>query len=155
MLITTLVVIPVVRATFRANQSRGFFRFTHARIKEYAEAIVFYGGQQREGFAANENFVLLYADLLCGCLLLLYDNHCRLQRAQVLALEELLQTSVLRQCVERVPDDVLHCVFRVDYPFVLRQFRCHPWESRRVRMKGVLSCSCPRVTNRWRCYAAT
>ena len=59
MIVTTLVVIPVVRAAFRVNQSRGFFRFTHARIKEYAEAIVFFDGQEREAFAATEQFIVL------------------------------------------------------------------------------------------------
>ena len=67
MLITTVVVIPVVRATFRVNQSRGFFRFTHARIKEYAEAIVFYDGQDRERTKATNEFEVLYVKALRLC----------------------------------------------------------------------------------------
>lgn len=60
MIISTVLLIPVVRATYRVNQARGFFRFAHTRIKEYSEAIVFLNGQNRERLGATDLFDKLY-----------------------------------------------------------------------------------------------
>lgn len=37
MVITALLSIPVARATYRVNEGEGYFRFRHARLKEFAE----------------------------------------------------------------------------------------------------------------------
>ena len=37
MLITALLLLPVAKATYRVNEGEGYFRFRHARLKEFAE----------------------------------------------------------------------------------------------------------------------
>lgn len=36
--VTGLLMMPVARYTFLVNQGQGFFRFRHARLKEFAES---------------------------------------------------------------------------------------------------------------------
>ena len=58
--ITGLLMVPVARSTFVVNQGEGFFRFRHARLKEFAECVAFYSGQQQERAAADGVFESLY-----------------------------------------------------------------------------------------------
>ena len=37
--LTTLLMIPVSSATYTVNMKEGDFRFTHARVREFSEAI--------------------------------------------------------------------------------------------------------------------
>lgn len=55
-LITTCLLIPVARATFRANQAEGNFRYLHARIREFSESITFINGQANELKKAGDVF---------------------------------------------------------------------------------------------------
>ncbi len=41
MLGTLLLMLPIAVATFRVNEGEGYFRFRHARLKEFAECGVF------------------------------------------------------------------------------------------------------------------
>lgn len=43
-IITQCLVRPVSKATFAVNAAEGQFRFNHARVREYSEAIAFYEG---------------------------------------------------------------------------------------------------------------
>ena len=36
--ITAALMVPIARATYRVNESEGYFRFRHARLKEFAES---------------------------------------------------------------------------------------------------------------------
>ena len=86
MVVTGLLLIPVARATYRVNEGEGYFRFRHARLKEFAEsgtcavascfadnrvnssrcepclgvAVVMYNGQAAEQKAAQASFKMLY-----------------------------------------------------------------------------------------------
>lgn len=37
-IVTSLLMVPVARHTFLVNQGEGFYRFRHARLKEFAES---------------------------------------------------------------------------------------------------------------------
>ena len=38
MVITALLLMPIAKATYRVNEGEGYFRFRHARLKEFAES---------------------------------------------------------------------------------------------------------------------
>jgi ABC-type uncharacterized transport system fused permease/ATPase subunit len=60
--ITTLLLIPVARATFRVNQAEGNFRYLHARLREFAESISFIGGQSAEQKKSSVVFDVYYTE---------------------------------------------------------------------------------------------
>ena len=37
MVITAALLVPIAKATYRVNEGEGYFRFRHARLKEFAE----------------------------------------------------------------------------------------------------------------------
>jgi len=59
--ITQFLVRPISRATFALNSAEGTFRFVHARVKEFAEAICLYSGQADERQRADLAFDRLYS----------------------------------------------------------------------------------------------
>jgi ABC-type uncharacterized transport system fused permease/ATPase subunit len=54
---------PIVPVAFTANKQEGHLRFAHARVREFAESVVFYGGQDQEHANTDEKFSELYTVL--------------------------------------------------------------------------------------------
>ncbi|KAI8324632.1 hypothetical protein GQ54DRAFT_284341 [Martensiomyces pterosporus] len=54
-LITRWVMPPIIRNVYLQEQEEGNFRFHEVRIREFAESIAFYGGEEKEKAVANES----------------------------------------------------------------------------------------------------
>lgn len=61
--ITNALMRPVIPLAYAANKREGDLRFAHARIREFAESVVFYGGQDQECVNVDDRFSVLYSTL--------------------------------------------------------------------------------------------
>ena len=61
--LTSKLMKPIIPLSYAANKREGDLRFAHARIREFAESVVFYGGQDQECHNVDERFSVLYSTL--------------------------------------------------------------------------------------------